>query len=179
MKKILFLCFIFHSPVVLANFYNVLGVSNDCSQEDIKYGYRRMIVAFHPDFNKASDATKKSQEINEAYRILSNPTLRAEYDRSINLKEDEQRASRKRGKSTAKQTDNKSRKETTEKPNSKNHEKTDTMNDGNILHFTIQRVTFDFVSTINKSYEQYIEQENKVFQQVNVILEKDINLDVY
>lgn len=179
MKKILFLCFILHSPLVLANFYNILGVSNDCSQENIKHGYKRMIGAFHPDFNKAPDATKRSQEINEAYRVLSDPTLRAEYDRSINLKEDEQRASRERGNSTTKQTDNESREETTEKPNSNNHAKTDTMNDGNILHFIIQRATntFDLSSTINKSYEKYIEQENKVFQKVSVILEKDINLD--
>ena len=57
--------------------YDTLGVSKNASTEEIKKAYRRLASKHHPD--KGGDK-HKFQEIEEAYRVLSNPQTRAEYD---------------------------------------------------------------------------------------------------
>ena len=62
-------------------FYAVLGVSPAATDEQIKAAYRRRAMDLHPDRNPAKDTTKLFQFLNEAYAVLSNAELRAEYDR--------------------------------------------------------------------------------------------------
>ncbi len=65
------------------DYYQILGVSKDASQEDIKKAYRRLARKYHPDLNPGDKtAEEKFKEINEAYAVLGDPEKRAEYDRA-------------------------------------------------------------------------------------------------
>ncbi len=65
----------------MKDYYNILGVSPDASQEEIKRAYRRLVLKFHPDRNPGNrEAEEKFKEINEAYEVLSDPEKRARYD---------------------------------------------------------------------------------------------------
>ncbi len=63
------------------DYYEVLGVSRDASQDEIKKAYRKLALKYHPDRNKAPDAEEKFKEISEAYGVLSDPEKRRQYDR--------------------------------------------------------------------------------------------------
>jgi molecular chaperone DnaJ len=63
------------------DYYEVLGVSRDASQEEIKKAYRKLARQYHPDVNKAPDAEAKFKEAKEAYDVLSDEQKRATYDR--------------------------------------------------------------------------------------------------
>lgn len=67
------------------NYYDILGVSEKASQEDITAAKNEMAKRYHPDVNikNGIDTTEKMQEILEAYHILSDPDKRSEYDWSI------------------------------------------------------------------------------------------------
>lgn len=60
------------------DYYTILGVSKNASQEEIKKAYRKLAMKHHPD-RPGGNAAKLS-EINNAYEVLGDPTLRAEYD---------------------------------------------------------------------------------------------------
>lgn len=62
------------------DYYEILGVARDASDEDIKKAYRRLARKYHPDVNKSADAEERFKEINEAYAVLSDPERRAKYD---------------------------------------------------------------------------------------------------
>ena len=63
------------------DYYEVLGVSKTASAEEIKRAHRRLAKQFHPDANKSNpNATKRFQEVQEAYDVLSDTTKRANYD---------------------------------------------------------------------------------------------------
>lgn len=66
----------------MADFYAVLGVPRDASDDDIKKAYRRLATQWHPDRNGGSkEAEEKFKEITEAYDILRDAQKRAAYDR--------------------------------------------------------------------------------------------------
>uniref|UniRef100_A0A0D3F966 J domain-containing protein n=1 Tax=Oryza barthii TaxID=65489 RepID=A0A0D3F966_9ORYZ len=65
------------------DYYKVLEVDYDASDDTIKLSYRRLALKWHPDKHKGdNDVTAKFQEINEAYTVLSDPAKRLEYDLS-------------------------------------------------------------------------------------------------
>lgn len=63
------------------DYYEILGVARDADKEEIKRAYRRSARKYHPDVNKEAGAEERFKEINRAYEVLSEPELRARYDR--------------------------------------------------------------------------------------------------
>jgi molecular chaperone DnaJ len=63
------------------DYYEILGVSRDADKEEIKRAYRRLARKYHPDVNKEEGAEDRFKEINRAYEVLSEPEIRARYDR--------------------------------------------------------------------------------------------------
>ncbi len=63
------------------DYYEVLGVSREASENDLKAAFRNLARKYHPDVNDAPDAEEKFKEINEAYGVLSDADKRAAYDR--------------------------------------------------------------------------------------------------
>ncbi|NPA32994.1 MAG: molecular chaperone DnaJ [Aquificae bacterium] len=62
------------------DYYEILGVSRNASQEEIKKAYRRLVRKYHPDICKKPECEEKFKEINEAYQVLSDPEKRKLYD---------------------------------------------------------------------------------------------------
>src|ERR1700679_2031501 len=69
------------SNVTKVEYYEFLGVSRDCNDQELKTAYRRMAMQYHPDRNSAPDAEEKFKQASEAYQVLSDPQKRAAYDR--------------------------------------------------------------------------------------------------
>lgn len=66
----------------MKDYYNVLGVSRDASQEEIKKAFRQLALKHHPDRNQGEkESEEKFKEINEAYTCIGDPDKRAHYDR--------------------------------------------------------------------------------------------------
>lgn len=65
------------------DYYEVLGVSRDASEQELKSTYRRLALQHHPDRNPNAQeaASEKFKEITEAYSVLADPRKRAAYDR--------------------------------------------------------------------------------------------------
>jgi len=64
----------------MADYYEILGVSKNASNQEIKTAYRKQALKWHPDRNKSSDATTKFKEINKAYEVLSDHKKKELYD---------------------------------------------------------------------------------------------------
>ncbi|XP_077237538.1 chaperone DnaJ-domain superfamily protein [Tasmannia lanceolata] len=63
------------------DYYKVLEVDYDATEEKIRLNYRRLALKWHPDKHKGDNAvTARFQEINEAYKVLSDPVTRLDYD---------------------------------------------------------------------------------------------------
>ena len=62
------------------DYYEILGVNKNSSIEEIKKKFRKLALEFHPDRNKAPDASEKFKEINEAYQVLVDPEKKKIYD---------------------------------------------------------------------------------------------------
>ena len=78
--------------------YDVLGLPDDASEEAIRTVYRQLARTFHPDVNSDPSAVAHFREITDAYLVLSDPELRARYDRRRS------RASRRRARGEETQT---------------------------------------------------------------------------
>jgi len=63
------------------DYYEILGVSRDADETELKKAYRKLAKQYHPDMNpNDKDAEAKFKEINEAYAVLSDPQKRKQYD---------------------------------------------------------------------------------------------------
>ncbi len=62
------------------DYYDILGVSRDASDADIKKAFRRLAQQWHPDVSTEAGADERFKEINEAYQVLSDPQRRQAYD---------------------------------------------------------------------------------------------------
>ena len=66
------------------NHYTVLGLARDCTRAEIRNAYRSLAKRHHPDLNQNSvDARRRTQALNSAYEILSDPGRRRAYDREL------------------------------------------------------------------------------------------------
>ncbi len=68
--------------VTKADYYEILGVSRDASEQELKAAYRKLAMKYHPDRNPGNkEAEEKFKECSEAYQVLTDPQKRAAYDR--------------------------------------------------------------------------------------------------
>ncbi|MDH7499901.1 MAG: DnaJ domain-containing protein, partial [candidate division NC10 bacterium] len=64
------------------DYYEVLGIGREATQDQIKRAYRRLAQKYHPDKNPGdAESGERFKEINEAYSVLSDPEKRSTYDR--------------------------------------------------------------------------------------------------
>ncbi|MFP5393218.1 MAG: molecular chaperone DnaJ [Gammaproteobacteria bacterium] len=64
------------------DYYEILGVAKNASEEEIKKSYRKLAMKYHPDRNPDSkESEEKFKEVKEAYEMLTNPEKREAYDR--------------------------------------------------------------------------------------------------
>lgn len=67
-------------------YYEILGVSNNATQKEIKFAYRKQALKHHPDHNSDKEySDNKMKELNFIYSVLSNPQQKKSYDESINF----------------------------------------------------------------------------------------------
>jgi molecular chaperone DnaJ len=62
------------------DYYEVLGVARDATDEDIKKAFRKLAFKYHPDHSAERGTEDKFKEVNEAYEVLSSPERRQAYD---------------------------------------------------------------------------------------------------
>jgi DnaJ-class molecular chaperone len=63
------------------DYYQVLGLEQNATDQQIKEAFRKLAFKYHPDRNRENDATvEKMKLVNEAYAVLSNPAKKSEYD---------------------------------------------------------------------------------------------------
>ena len=62
------------------NYYDILGVDKNASEDEIKSAFRKMAKKYHPDINKTPEAEAKFKEVGEAYSVLGDAEKRRQYD---------------------------------------------------------------------------------------------------
>lgn len=80
------------------NLYDVLQVTQQATPDEIQSAFRRLVKKYHPDRNNSPDASRRFQQIRDAYACLGNPVSRSDYDRLVHSRrrEHEEQAARKR-----------------------------------------------------------------------------------
>ena len=89
------------------DYYKILQVDPSADPEVLEVAYKRLARKYHPDTNRAPDATLRMQELNAAYGILRDPIKRAQYDRdrfSSSLQSDSKQSEERRKKQEAETT---------------------------------------------------------------------------
>ena len=151
------------------NYYTILGVSESCSEQELKSAYRKLARLWHPDVaGNSEDTVAKFKEINEAYETLSNKVKRAEYD-TIN---------RYYNYSSSKQTQTKKTNNST-KPDFKNTKTQNNKNDEN----KTSKINFNWEEFLSKYREYTKKHEENINKNENTNYGtqkkgKDINTDV-
>lgn len=63
------------------DYYKIMGLSRNATQDEVKRAYRKLARKYHPDVSKERDAEAKFKELGEAYEVLKDPQKRAAYDK--------------------------------------------------------------------------------------------------
>jgi curved DNA-binding protein CbpA len=67
----------------MKNYYEIMGLSTAATDHEIKYVFRRLAIAYHPDKNPSPEAEAMFKEVNEAYEVLSDPQKKIVYDQLL------------------------------------------------------------------------------------------------
>ena len=62
------------------DYYQIMGLGRDATQDDVKRAYRKLARKYHPDVSKEAEAEARFKEVGEAYEVLKDPEKRAAYD---------------------------------------------------------------------------------------------------
>lgn len=65
------------------DYYKIMGLSRDASEQDIKTAYRKLARKYHPDISQESDAEEQFKALGEAYEVLKDPKKRKAYDQYV------------------------------------------------------------------------------------------------
>jgi curved DNA-binding protein len=67
--------------VEFKDYYSIMGVARDATEDEIKRAYRKLARKYHPDVSKEPQAEERFKELGEAYEVLKDPEKRAAYDK--------------------------------------------------------------------------------------------------